>query len=358
MGYFEVTGAVMERLRWFLRKLFVGELEEEDRLYRASLASSLCKVLIFIMVLFGFTENLSGGNGAASFHFVSAIFFALSLFLLRKHFNLISNLVIVVIFLLYLTSYVLYVDSYHTLFWLPVFPLVSIFVMGRDRGVLWTVIFVVVNVLILSYYYVVEGGFPWDFTYFVSALLASGVIFISALTYENIKVDLEKRLRLRAELDFLTNIYNRSKFFSLLEKELDRYRRYGGSFSLLMLDIDRFKEVNDRYGHLVGDEVLRRLAKLVGENIRSTDIFARYGGEEFMVIVPETDIKGAEEMAEKLRKLIAGHRFDGVENITVCIGVTQAAPGDTSDDIIARVDEGLYAAKNRGRNMVVVVVPK
>ncbi|MEM4409803.1 MAG: hypothetical protein QXI19_13785, partial [Candidatus Caldarchaeum sp.] len=104
MGYFEVTGAVMERLRWFLRKLFVGELEEEDRLYRASLASSLCKVLIFIMVLFGFTENLSGGNGAASFHFVSAIFFALSLFLLRKHFNLISNLVIVVIFLLYLTS--------------------------------------------------------------------------------------------------------------------------------------------------------------------------------------------------------------------------------------------------------------
>jgi diguanylate cyclase (GGDEF)-like protein len=357
-GYLEVTGANMERLSGVLRRLFVSELEEEDKRYRAYLASGLCRVMILIMILFGLIENAKGDYGAASIRFGSALFFAVSLFLLRRHFNLISNLVVAVTFFLYLTSYLLDIESFHNLFWLPVFPLVSIFVMGRERGVLWTVIFVVVNVLIVSRYYVVEGGFPWDFAYFVNALLASGVIFISALTYENIKVDLEKRLRLRAEIDSLTNIYNRSKFFSLLERELDRYRRYGGLFSLLMLDIDHFKEVNDRYGHLVGDDVLRELAKLVGANIRSTDIFARYGGEEFMVIVPETDAEGAEEMAEKLRRLIADHRFDGVENITVCVGVTEVAPGDTSDDLIARVDEGLYAAKIGGRNRVVTVASK
>jgi len=171
--------------------------------------------------------------------------------------------------------------------------------------------------------------------------------------------DVTEQKRIEAQLhrlsttDSLTGAYNRRMFIDLLGKELQRARRYGTVFSLLMFDIDHFKHVNDQYGHDAGDRVLIEVVEVARRTIRGTDILARWGGEEFMVLLPETDEKEALAMGERLRKAIAHHAFSDVEVLTVSVGVTSLRQLDTIDILLKRVDEALYAAKNAGRNRVV-----
>ncbi len=155
-----------------------------------------------------------------------------------------------------------------------------------------------------------------------------------------------------AETDPLTNIYNRRKFSRLLDQEIQRVERYDRFLSIVMLDIDHFKRVNDTYGHDTGDYVLRRITELIRENIRITDILARYGGEEFVIILPETDVKGASRQIERMRKKIEKTSFDGVGNLTISAGITSYIGGDGCKSMITRADEALYLAKEEGRNRI------
>jgi len=155
-----------------------------------------------------------------------------------------------------------------------------------------------------------------------------------------------------AETDPLTNIYNRRKFSRLLDQEIQRVERYDRFLSIVMLDIDHFKRVNDTYGHDTGDYVLRRMTELIKENIRITDVLARYGGEEFVIILPETDIKGASRQMERMRKTIEKTSFDGVGNLTISAGITSYMGGDGCKSMITRADKALYLAKEEGRNKV------
>lgn len=152
--------------------------------------------------------------------------------------------------------------------------------------------------------------------------------------------------------DPLTRILNRKKFFSELQSEIERFKRYGSSFSLLMLDIDHFKQVNDRYGHQVGDKVLMTLTLLVRNRIRKLDKFGRYGGEEFVLLLPATPLKSAVELAEDLRVLIEQNDFSPVPKLTVSFGVVSYRKGEVLDHLVKRVDEVLYLAKKNGRNRV------
>ncbi|MBI5518176.1 MAG: GGDEF domain-containing protein [Deltaproteobacteria bacterium] len=156
--------------------------------------------------------------------------------------------------------------------------------------------------------------------------------------------------------DGLTNIGNRRAFDDALSRDLSRARRYDRPLSLLMVDIDHFKKVNDRYGHLAGDAVLRQLAVLLKNNLRRDDMVARYGGEEFGVILPEIDRAGAVVTADKLRRLVAIQQFqyDGVDiPLTVSVGVATRGPRDTdAQELVRRADELLYDAKTQGRNKV------
>lgn len=176
----------------------------------------------------------------------------------------------------------------------------------------------------------------------------------------------EEQKRFVAELerlattDALTGIRNRKDFFQRLEEEVDRCRRYGHIFSLAMLDLDRFKAINDQYGHPAGDTVLQAFAARISANIRNNDIFGRIGGEEFAILLPETTLKSANTMIEKLRQmtevsditLADGRRVD----ITVSAGVaTSEDAGLDIDQIIKGADRRLYLAKNRGRNCVVAM---
>jgi diguanylate cyclase (GGDEF)-like protein len=164
---------------------------------------------------------------------------------------------------------------------------------------------------------------------------------------------LHQQMSLMAYTDPLTSIYNRLHFGHFLDAEIDRVKRYGGTFSIIFFDLDRFKEVNDEYGHLVGDEVLKRVAEIVEKANRNADIFARYGGEEFIILAPATDIAGARVHAERLRNDIEHHRFSEISHLTCSFGVAEYKPdADDVTSLFKRADTALYNAKKLGRNRV------
>ncbi len=153
--------------------------------------------------------------------------------------------------------------------------------------------------------------------------------------------------------DPLTGAYNRLFLEEFLQKQVTSFNRYGDFTSILMLDIDRFKKVNDTLGHLRGDAVLKRLVEIVTQNIRESDIVARIGGEEFLILLPRTNGDNAFGIAEKLRGIVAGSAFDGVPwRITISIGVGSLAGDETLDAALGRIDEALYVAKRKGRDRV------
>jgi two-component system, cell cycle response regulator len=166
------------------------------------------------------------------------------------------------------------------------------------------------------------------------------------------------RLEELATTDALTRLLNRRALLDRLSVELDRARRFKQQLSLLMVDIDHFKSVNDQHGHLVGDAILRDMGTLLNGAVRTVDVVARYGGEEFVVILPETSTDGAAVFGERLREKIAEHRFDlGTEpifHLTCSVGVASfPSPRVAStEDLFARADEALYRAKSGGRNQV------
>lgn len=159
-----------------------------------------------------------------------------------------------------------------------------------------------------------------------------------------------------AMMDKLTGIFNRHKFEELFALESERARRFNHPLSLIMIDIDHFKSVNDTYGHDVGDEVLKGLALVVQSCIRKIDIFARWGGEEFLVLSPGTDGKNAQDFAEKLRHEVAAATFPEVGHITISLGISTFVPEDSFIDLFKRADRGLYYAKEHGRNQIEMIL--
>ncbi|QIB64831.1 sensor domain-containing diguanylate cyclase [Kineobactrum salinum] len=163
---------------------------------------------------------------------------------------------------------------------------------------------------------------------------------------------IEEKIHRLATTDGLTGIVNRQEFNRILEDELIRSSRYGTTLSLIMYDLDHFKDINDHFGHDGGDRVLRTVVGLVNDSIRSSDVQARWGGEEFMVLLPQSGLAAAERVADKLCETIAQHQFAGIGAVTASFGVVELKPGENSDSLEKRVDDALYRAKARGRNRV------
>ena len=173
------------------------------------------------------------------------------------------------------------------------------------------------------------------------------------------KADKQKLERL-ANFDALTGLHNRQAILGKLHETINRAKRYREDFSLIMLDLDHFKKVNDRYGHLTGDDVLEEVAALIRGTIRNTDVAGRYGGEEFIIILPQTTLSSAWVIAERLRSIIeqaemkdpAGNVFA----ITVSQGLAGWERGEDAHSLISRSDEALYKAKEKGRNRVQILL--
>jgi diguanylate cyclase len=156
-----------------------------------------------------------------------------------------------------------------------------------------------------------------------------------------------------AHTDALTGLANRRALQDTIDQRIADAQRYGRPLSLLMLDLDLFKAINDRHGHPVGDAVLRETAALLATVLRANDVIGRWGGEEFVVIAPETDEVAAEQLAERCRAELADYAFDQVpEGVTASIGVASFRSDDTARDLVKRADDALYEAKRAGRNRV------
>ena len=158
--------------------------------------------------------------------------------------------------------------------------------------------------------------------------------------------------RRQALYDPLTQIYNRAAFKELLEEQITGTSEYSESISLLMIDIDNFKLINDTFGHVAGDTVLSQMGKLLMDSLRKDDAPVRYGGEEFAVLAPQTNLLQTYRVAEKLRERIASHDFGIGASVTVSIGGTLHYPSETAEEFIHRADLALYDAKRQGKNTV------
>ncbi|MCU7812860.1 MAG: GGDEF domain-containing protein, partial [Candidatus Thiodiazotropha sp. (ex Notomyrtea botanica)] len=167
----------------------------------------------------------------------------------------------------------------------------------------------------------------------------------------------EEKLKQQATHDSLTGLYNRKELETRLTREIARCVRYNHRLSVFMLDIDHFKEVNDKHGHQTGDTVLTNLASLFDRSIRKSDYAARYGGEEFVIVLSETPLNQAKDLAERLRQQVANHpiRLEGNEVIKLTISIGVATYPDHAESwkaLLKAADMAMYAAKKAGRNQV------
>lgn len=192
-----------------------------------------------------------------------------------------------------------------------------------------------------------------DYTYLYKILAVLGLIVTVVLYRQYHLGKYNAKLEILSNTDKLTGVYNRLKLDDILEHEKKQFDRFARPLSIIMLDLDFFKKVNDNYGHKAGDETLKMICKIILEQKRESDIFGRWGGEEFLLVCPETDIEGARALAEKLRKTIETTEFPIISSITASFGVAQFEKYDAIVKVFDRADHALYEAKASGRNKVV-----
>jgi len=188
-----------------------------------------------------------------------------------------------------------------------------------------------------------------SFQVYVVATVAPILVVASLLMG---KASIMARLEDEVTHDALTHAFNRQYLDQQLQLEVSRQFRYKSPFSLLMLDIDHFKQINDTHGHLAGDRVLKELVRVVDAEIRENDVMARWGGEEFIILMPETNAQGAALFAERIRQQVADTRFLPDKQVHISIGVIEYRTGTPIDDIMGELDVALYRAKRDGRNLV------
>ena len=162
----------------------------------------------------------------------------------------------------------------------------------------------------------------------------------------------QSQLALSASIDGLTGLWNRARIDQFFAEEIARAQRYGTPFSVILIDIDHFKSVNDTHGHAVGDTVLRQFAALLRRNVRAVDKVGRLGGEEFLIILPDADSEQARAAARTLQQRLEDFAFDTVQRKTASFGVAQFREGDDLPSMLERVDRALYKAKADGRNRI------
>ncbi len=184
---------------------------------------------------------------------------------------------------------------------------------------------------------------------YVLALSAVNCFIILLVLYQ-VRGEVKNKLEYLAQYDSLTELLNRASFQRIMKSEMSRSQRYDRPLSLVIFDIDRFKNINDTLGHGAGDRILEELAQVVSSKARGTDFVCRIGGEEFAVVAPETELAQAGELAERLRTDIENHEFSFTRKLSISLGGAQLIKGEGQEDFIRRADEALYKAKQTGRN--------
>lgn len=244
-------------------------------------------------------------------------------------------------------------------FWFPTLYASVLFILGVDKGWRVSVGHFLLSVLVglpLAVGNLSRGELhvllPLSQLYLSSAVAI--VTMIMFVRYSERVVRANAEMEYLAHTDFITELANRRQAERLLGQEVRLVERYGDSLSLLLLDLDQFKRVNDAHGHPAGDQVLREVAALLAAESRSTDHLGRWGGEEFVLILPRTERQSALEMAARIMSRVRNYEFTRVGSVTVSIGGATWQLGELPRDLIKRADEALYQAKEKGRDQVVM----
>ena len=234
--------------------------------------------------------------------------------------------------------------------WSPIFLTYIFIVLERKWALYYAImIFFITIVMGVPHFY---NSITADFLiqYYISTVLYIFILFYFKKIISNfIESEILKKY---AYYDYLTDIGNRRLLDKWLENEIKRCHKTNHVFSIIYFDIDHFKKVNDKYGHDIGDNVLKEFSFLVKSCISSNDYFGRWGGEEFILILPNQSLTEATQFADNLRQIIEKHSFQYVGQVTSSFGISAFQQNDLSKNIIKRADEALYIAKNNGRNVV------
>lgn len=252
----------------------------------------------------------------------------------------------------------LFADATHATRWIFAFIATTIFSACIDDYLSQTI--TPLNDTAITIFFMLNSGFGFGciflvINYFVKerenayalTLEAKKELEVSNLKLQKNEVEIKKLLM----TDWLTGVANRRYLDQRLEKELDRFHRHGNPLSIIMADLDNFKNINDRYGHSVGDKVITVFTQVMKKSIRTIDLISRYGGEEFIIMLPETSLEGAEDLAERIRIAMEAEKVEGVsEVVTASFGITIAKPRDTFESLLRRVDLAMYESKDKGKN--------
>ncbi|MDZ7830717.1 MAG: diguanylate cyclase [Desulfobacterales bacterium] len=223
---------------------------------------------------------------------------------------------------------------------------------------------------------IVITGYTGDYTYEEAIYKGADDFVFKPIKFEELQLRLKRVLRERrltqeralileqlkelAITDDLTKLFNSRHFYNQIDQEVNRYHRYKRPFSILLIDVDHFKHFNDTYGHLEGDRILRRVARMITSCMRTMDTAYRYGGEEFTVLLPETACDAALTVAERIKEAVNTETLDHINDskVTVSIGVTEYTDTDSVSDLVKRADRAMYIAKQNGRNRIAHLLPE
>ena len=297
------------------------------------------------------------------------ILFSLYLLLEKKKVNTSAMIATCILFVFLLVFVVFNKNDSFGLIWTLCFPLFVIPILGTRKGIFMILLFYAA-LTPLVYLGIGEWNHGlWDFTSFLRFFIASIAIIFAAYFFEatsvsayqtiiNIRENEQLYLQELKNLsltDQLTELHNRRYFDEQYQLEYKKIQRNHNKLCLIMIDIDNFKTVNDKFGHQIGDQVLTEFSKLLKSRIRTTDTLSRWGGEEFIIMLPETSISNASIIAEKMRVVISEQEFTKIGKLTASFGVAEVKlEQESNEQAIINADSALYQAKRNGRNRVVV----
>ncbi|ALO45957.1 GGDEF domain-containing protein [Pseudohongiella spirulinae] len=242
----------------------------------------------------------------------------------------------------------------YSVMWVTLLPPIAFFLLGRQSGALvCAAVFIYVGIFFYMSLPDMPAVQPSTGSLFniLEILLAHWLLF---RLYERSRSEAYSELERLSVTDKLTDLYNRSHLDDLLQQEITRHHRSGQALTLVLCDIDHFKQINDKYGHLTGDVILRELARLLKGNMRGTDYCGRWGGEEFLIICPDTPANAATAIISKLQQSIKEADMTEHIRVTLSFGIATLQHGESADDQLRRADSALYEAKRLGRDRMII----
>lgn len=331
------------------------------RLYMTNvllLIMSLAMSLMAILNLMVF-DNV----GLALFDLFAAAVPAYAFYCLRKDKNIqwAASVGAYSIFLV-TTAFILFNQNQNFgIIWSIFLPIFAMTLLDEQQGLRVTLTFYALMVVSVFWGIGIWQDGEWNFQSAVRYSIALAALIFIVYTYERSlrrynesEEKAQAKLERLSSVDYLTQLYNRRAISAELQKEIDRFERYQAPFSIVVVDLDNFKKINDTYGHNSGDIVLKGFADALKEALRRTEVVGRWGGEEFLIIFPNTSDTEAAGVLEKLRLAMESKTFGEVEKVTACFGVAEYQPFLGAEGVVAKADKALYLAKQTGKNKVLI----